>query len=338
VSATDALIAELRPQAEAAQAEARAAGHPPERRSMADRMLSRAQLADLPEPEPLIASTVDRRTVAVVAGHFGSLKSFVLQDWAACVATGRPWMGRPVEQGRALYIAAEGAHGLDVRWSAWEHGWRKTIPADALTVLPEPVNLLDAAAVDELCGLVAGCALVVVDTLARCLVGADENSARDMGIAVDALYRLRSATGDGTVVVAHHTGKDRSTIRGSSALEAGVDTVYTTEGDPRLMKMSRTKRKDGPREDTLQLALSPVLKSAVVVSSLGVDMAPAAQQLMSTFMSTFAATGATKAELRDAAGMAPATFHRSLNALLNAGALVNTRTDERPFYRLSETG
>jgi hypothetical protein len=309
---------------------------PPSRRTdppLRDRLLNRAQLGQLPKPEPLIADTVDQRTVALLAGYWGTGKSFVSQAWAGSVATGTPWMGRPALAGRVLYLAAEGAHGLDARWTAWECGWRHTIPAERLTVLPAPVNLLDAAAVDELCGLVAGHALVVVDTLARCMVGGDENSAKDMGMAVDSLYRLREATGDGTVVVVHHTGKDKTTTRGSSALEAGVDTVYMTEGDARLMKLTRTKRKEGPREDTLQLKLSPVLDSAVVASALGVDMAPSAEQLMSVFMSGFHSTGASKAELRAVAGMASATFHRALNVLLKAGLLVNTGTDQRPFYK-----
>jgi hypothetical protein len=30
--------------------------------------------------------------------------------------------------------------------------------------------------------------------------------------------------------------------------------------------------------------------------------------------------------------MPPATFHRALNELLEAGQLINTGTDKRPFY------
>lgn len=318
--------------------------HPPDERAaprpkppLRDRLLSRGALAQLPEPEPLIDRTIDRRTVAVIAGHFGSLKSFVLQDWAASIATGRPWMGRPVEQGPVLYVAAEGAHGLHPRFTAWEYGWHHNISDDQLAVLPEPVNLLDAQAVTELCSLAAGRHLVVIDTLARCLVGADENSAKDMGIAVDALYRLRDATNGGTVAVAHHTGKDRSTIRGSSALEAGVDTVYTTEGDAGLVHLKRTKRKDGPREDQLQIKLNPVLDSGVIVSAIAADMKPRARDLMSVFVSAFGTTGASKADLRNVADMPSATFHRSLNELVEAGALLNTGTDVRPFYKAGDT-
>jgi len=318
--------------------------HPPGDRSkprakppLRDRVLTRGALAQLPEPQPLIERTIDRRTVAVIAGHFGTLKSFVLQDWAASIATGRNWMGRPVEQGSVLYVAAEGAHGLHPRFTAWEYGWQRDIPDDQLHVLPEPVNLLDAGAVADLAGLAAGRHLVVIDTLARCMVGADENSAKDMGIAVDALYRLRDATNGGTVAAAHHTGKDRATIRGSSALEAGVDTVYTTEGDARLMKLSRTKRKDGPREDLLQLRLSPVLDSGVIVSAIAADMNAKARDLMSVFMSAFGSTGATKAELRNVAALPSATFHRSVNELVEGGLLVNTGSDTRPFYIQGDT-
>jgi hypothetical protein len=300
---------------------------------LADKLLTRDALAELPEPEPLIDNTIDRRTVAVVAGHYGSLKSFVLQDWAACIATGRPWMGRSVHQGTVLYVAAEGAHGLNQRLDAWEYGWNRKIDNSAFVTYPEPINLLDSAAVAELCETAAGHTLVVIDTLARCMVGADENSAKDMGIAVDALYRVRNATNGGTVVAVHHTGKDRSTIRGSSALEAGVDTVYTTEGDPRLMRMNRTKRKDGPREDALQVKLNPVLESGVIVSTLGVDIRPSAQELMSIFMSSFAVTGATRADLRNTAGMPNASFARALNDLVKTGALINTASDQRPFYK-----
>ncbi|WP_167759069.1 AAA family ATPase [Blastococcus sp. TF02A_35] len=278
--------------------------HPPEetpapraKPPLRDRVLTRGALAQLPEPEPLIDRTIDRRTVAVIAGHFGSLKSFVLQDWAASIATGRKWMSRPVHQGPVLYVAAEGAHGLHSRFTAWEYGWHRNIPDDHLTVLLEPVNLLDAQAVTELCHLAAGRALVVIDTLARCMVAADENSAKDMGIAVDALYRLRDATNGGTIAVTHHTGKDRSTIRGSSAIEAGVDTVYTTEGDAHLVHLKRTKRKDGPREDQLQIKLSAVLDSGVIVSALAADMKPNARDLMSVFVSAFGSTGASKADL-----------------------------------------
>lgn len=306
--------------------------------SILSRVLDRDQLANLPAPSPLIADTIDKGTVALLAGYFGSLKSFLAIDWGASVATGRRWMGREVHQGSVLYVAAEGAYGLHQRLNAWEYAWRHTIDPATFHVLPEPVNLGSPSAVIELCHLIeqtGGYKLVIIDTLAKSITGMDENSAQDMGRAVSSLYRVQAATGDGTVLAVHHTGKDRTTIRGSSALESGVDTVYTTEGDAQLVRLSRTKRKDGPQPDVHQLTLKTFdhLGSGMILSAVGADMTDGQRQLLSAFLSAFEATGASKAELRGVANMPPASFHRALNALVMEGALVNHGTEQRPFYR-----
>ena len=50
-------------------------------------------------------------------------------------------------------------------------------------------------------------ALIIVDTLARCMVGGDENSAKDMGLFIAHADALRKETG-ATVLIIHHTGKN----------------------------------------------------------------------------------------------------------------------------------
>jgi len=71
-----------------------------------------------------------------------------------------------------------------------------------------------------------------------------------MGQFIDALYQILDAREEcGTTVIAvHHTGHDKSRARGSSALPAGVDSVFITESvDPHtLITMRSVKRKDGP--------------------------------------------------------------------------------------------
>jgi AAA domain len=182
-----------------------------------------------------------------------------------------------------------------------------------------------------------GYGLVVIDTLARCMVGADENSAKDCGQVVDALTRLRAATpgGLGVVLAVHHTGKDGKTFRGSSVFEAGADTVYLVTEDGGAITLDREKRKDGPTADQRTLRLEPMAESCVVgVHRDGphLDMTGRAERLLAVFETHFANTGATKAQLRDVAEMNPATFYRALNDLLERGALVNTGTTARPFY------
>ncbi len=307
--------------------------------AISERFLNRDKLSTLPRPEPFINGTVDLSTVVVVAGSYGSLKSFLVLDWAACAATGFAWNGRSVEPGRVLYVAAEGAHGLDQRLNAWEQHRKTVIPSDQLVVLPEPVNLLDAPAVAELAAAISsgGFRFVVIDTLAKCLLGADENSSRDMGMAVAALYLLRKATKDGgTVIIVHHTGKDRTTIRGSSALEAGVDCVYKAEGDPGgTIQLSRTKRKDGPVEDVHSFSFESVdgTDSGVIQSHEGVRLTGRSGTLLSHYQSHFSETGASPAQLLEGSGMARATFFRALNDLVKGRSLVNVGSEKRPFYK-----
>lgn len=305
--------------------------------SLAPLLLDRSDLASLPEPKPLIEDTLDQRTTALLAGHFGSLKSFLALDWSACIATGKPWQGRKVTQGRVLYIAAEGAFGLHRRLSAWEYAWGRQIDSDQLIVLPKPVNMGRPEQVQELMQAVRvlSPALLVIDTVARCAVGFDENSSKDMGIFVDAMDRLKVAMNGGTVLGVHHTGKDRKTIRGSSALEDGVDTVYLSEGDAGLVKLERIKRKDGPTFDLHQLKLEVIshVDSGVISSSQGSETSGSAKVVLDTFLSHFSLTGATSAQLRDTVdGISKATFHRALNSLISQGLLTNTGTQQRPFY------
>ncbi|WP_100502044.1 AAA family ATPase [Geodermatophilus chilensis] len=233
-----------------------------------DRLITRRGLAKLPEPEPLISDTIDRRTVALLAGYHGTGKSFVALAWGACVATGTPWMGRPVRKGRVLYIVGEGAHGIDGRLDAWEQANGVEIPDEDFVTYPAATQLADPGVREAILRHLDRHPydLIIVDTVARSTVGLDENSARDMGLFIDAAEQLKRATDGGTVLLVHHTGKDKATVRGSSALEAAMDTVYTTEGDPLNMKLRRTKRKDGPMEDQLHLRLTEVGRSAVLQS------------------------------------------------------------------------
>ncbi|WP_171467683.1 AAA family ATPase [Cellulosimicrobium sp. 72-3] len=302
-----------------------------------DRILSVADLDHLPDPTPLIADTLDLGTVGVLAGAPQTLKSFVLLDWAACVATGKPWQSRKVEQRRVLYIAGEGAHGINKRLRAWQTGWRTKIPADMFSLLPSPVALLNPTDLLELCGVVEldEYDLVIVDTLSKAIAGADENSAKDMSAAVQALYRIQDSTRTGTVLAAHHTGKDRSTVRGSSALEAGVDTVYATEGSAEAMTLKRTKRKDGPLDDVLELRFSSVegTGSGIVERRAPVGISQAAEGLLSHISSHYEGVAFTRQQLVDTSGVPKSTVYRVVSDLVRCGEIVNIGTEQRPAYQ-----
>lgn len=306
---------------------------------LADALLNRSALRALPDPEPLIGNVLDQGTIALLFGRHGSLKTFIALDWAASVATGRRWQGRTTERSRVLYVAGEGAFGFKRRIDAWESAWQEEIGDGDLDVLPKPVNLTRPIEVANLAALIEwnGYNLVVLDTLARCMVGTDENSAKDCGIVVDAMTRLLGYTpgGRGVVLGVHHAGKDGKTFRGSSAFEAGADTVYKTTRDGAVVELNREKRKDGPEYDRHEVKLDPVpgTESGAISVHRGGGQSERSDKLLSIFVQHFASIGATKAELRAASDMSNATFHRALSDLLQAGALINHGTDKRPFYK-----
>ncbi|WP_205877541.1 AAA family ATPase [Mycobacterium camsae] len=306
---------------------------------LADKLLTRSGLKALPDPQPLISGTLDFGTTALLYGYRSSAKTFIALDWAASVATGRSWQGRPTERRRVLYVAGEGAFGFKARVDAWEVAWQTTIDDRSLSLLPVPVNLTRPLDVANLGALISwgGYDLIVLDTLARCMVGADENSAKDCGIIVDAMTRLLGQTPNsrGVVLGVHHAGKDKKTLRGSSAFEAGVDTVYSTSRDGAIITLDREKRKDGPEHDRHELKLDPIAgtKSVAISIHRGVDKPERADRLLSTFVHHFSQTGASKAELRKVADMPDTTFFRALSDLLKHGDLINDGTEKRPWYR-----
>jgi hypothetical protein len=312
----------------------------------ADRLLTRSDLRALPDPAPLIDNVLDQGTTALLYGRFSTAKTFIALDWAASVATGRPWQGRRTEQRRVLYVVAEGAFGFKGRVDAWELGWHTKITDEALAILPVPVNLTDAVARSNLYTLVnwGGFDFVILDTMARCMVGADENSARDCGVVVEAMTYVLANTpgGRGVVLGVHHAGKDGRTLRGSSAFEAGVDTVYFTSRDGGVINLDRTKRKDGPETDAHLLKLNPIegTGSAIVEVSHGLshegDDGSALATLRLIMSQHFVPTGATPTQLRqlavDDGPMSRTSFYRARAELVESGWLINTGTEKRPYY------
>lgn len=309
---------------------------------LSDHILTRSALRSLPDPEPLIDNVLDQGTTALLYGAWATAKSFIALDWAASVATGRRWMSRETVQRKALYVAGEGAYGFKGRVEAWETGWHTKISDDWLHIYPRPVNLTERREVDQLRALIewGGYSFIVLDTLARCMVGADENSAKDCGEVVDAMTRLLQSTPDqrGVVLGVHHTGKDGKTMRGSSAFEGGADSVYFTSRDEQVITLDRKKRKDGPENDRHDLKLAQIdgTGSCVVELHRSTATTGRGQALSCTYDTCFANTGCTSTALFEVSGLPKHTFYRALSDLLEAGELINIGTPKRPFYRRPE--
>jgi hypothetical protein len=293
------------------------------------------ELLELPEPTWLIRGVLPEQALAVLYGAPGSAKTFLSIDWALHVATGRQWLGHDVRRAGVAYVVAEGVGGWPKRVRAWgeENG---TVADSAFAALSPGVNLLDpadnAALRDELRALPEPPALVIVDTLARCLIGGDENSARDVGQAIAALDALRADFG-ATVLIIHHTAKgEEAEERGSSALRGAADSMHKLTWDEDRLVLSCQKQKDSAEGPDLDLDLEPREHSCLIMRSLGRQgPTPSEARLLATLVG-FGEDGASTTALMDAAGLPKTTFYRTLNGLVDSGDIERRRQGNRTQY------
>ncbi|MBS7703279.1 AAA family ATPase [Chelatococcus asaccharovorans] len=199
----------------------------------------------------LVRGFLQETGFSVVFGPPGTAKTFFLLDVALHVALGWTWMGYDVRQAGVIYVSAEGQWGVPKRFQAWaqEHGAPTGAPFILMT---KRVNLLDPESVLEFIREVEHLGktmlirpgLIVFDTLARSMPGANEN-AEGMSLAVEAIQRISETTRT-QVVAVHHTGKDRERgARGWSGLKGAVDAEIELQKDEsRLITARASKVKD----------------------------------------------------------------------------------------------
>ncbi len=223
------------------------------------------ELRATPPPSFMIADYIIDNSFGVVFGQPATFKSFLVLDWALCIAHGIDWNDRPTRQGVVVYLAMEGQAGIAVRAEAWHREHQLSdegIPFYAVTTpigmamenAPDVLQLKDAIE-DTLGGVSPD--LIVVDTLARSMSGsgADENSATDMGYFVRSADLLREWF-ECTVLAVHHSGKDTDRgLRGSSALLGAVDTsiAIKRQTGTQCIEISNPKQKDVQEAEPLWL-------------------------------------------------------------------------------------
>lgn len=221
------------------------------------RMFTAEQLAERPAPQPLVWDLLDKDSLAAVFAEPGSFKSFLALDLAGHIGRGMDWHGHRVEQGKVIYIAAEGDRGMTLRARAW---MKKYGPMTDVLFLPEPVQVADPLAWNT---LVKACArikpvFVVADTQSMMTIGMEENSNTEMNVAMSAFRRIHKAS-QACVLVVHHTGKEGGKIRGGSAQEGAHDTRIKLERvgkrSDMFFYMKSEKQKDMAEGDNRGLKL-----------------------------------------------------------------------------------
>lgn len=201
---------------------------------------------EAPDPEWLVPEIVPDRSTILVLGLTGSFKSFLVQDIALAIASGHKTFGNaPKRSGPTFY----GAHEVrdDIR-KARKHAWKVAHEIDG--PLPFYVARGPHVASTEECEDFreqirvrlrqsdTRIGAIVLDTVAKCMVGLNENDAADVGQFIGFVDSLRDEFAC-PVICLHHFGKDEGRGgRGSSAFQAGFDTTLAVKRVPNTKLVS----------------------------------------------------------------------------------------------------
>jgi len=229
-------------------------------KSLKDQLVTLADLRAMPAPEHLIKGILTKHSGTWLIAAPGGFKSFLALDWAAHIATGRPWMGRKTRQEDVLYVVGEGVHGIGKRLTAWAFAHGQS--THRLRVLPVAVQArgYGGAGLSEQWGELVELVremrpgLIVLDTQARMTVGLNENDARDTGIFLDGVERLKQASG-ACVLVVHHTGRNGNDARGSSAIDGAQDAEWKLTRPDKGLRATLTCEKSKDTDDTARIDL-----------------------------------------------------------------------------------
>ena len=218
------------------------------------------------KPNWLIDGLIEQDTLAMCFGAAGSGKTFCVLDMALCISSGKDYHGHAVEQGTVFYIAGEGHSGFARRAAAWKQangikpGEASFFKSNKAVIMSEQesVEALKAE-MAELVEKAGRPKLVVIDTLARSLGGADENAGKDINLFIVACDEIKEEYGC-TVLIVHHTGhQNKERGRGASQINAALDHEFRIEAwDETKIILTFTKQKEDAMPEPKAFLMVPV--------------------------------------------------------------------------------
>ena len=160
----------------------------------------------------LIDDVLPENAFAFLGGPPGVGKTFLALAWSISIQGGFPWIEHEVKKGQVIYCFGEGSRsGFKKRFQAWEVDRQQKVP-EGFMFADNPPQLLNGGDVRAFIqgievNLETAPSLIVLDSMARCFVGGEENSAKDAGLFVDGVAKIQKRFGC-TVLAVHHPTKN----------------------------------------------------------------------------------------------------------------------------------
>jgi hypothetical protein len=212
----------------------------------------------LEPPEPIIEGLLYTNTNNLLFGASNAYKSFLGVDISCHIANGEDWHGNQTKQGGVVYIAGEGAYGIQrLRIPGWHkhHGIEFTdfVPITVVSVgvfLDVPKE--QAAERLYKTGVAAfgrPACLYVFDVLKRSMKGSESDDIPVAAVIATLQDLLRKEYGAAILTLTHTGWADQTRARGHTDLWGSFDTRLKAEGNQEtlttILEVDRHKDAEG---------------------------------------------------------------------------------------------
>lgn len=328
------------------QIEAYLASCPPAPGSPAFLPRSLAELLALPPKTWLVQDVIGERDLVMLYGPPGSGKSFVVIDLIFACCLGQQWarrfdVSRPMQ---VAYCAGEGLSGLPQRFAAAAEFWGvsdlpsftffdaapQLFTADNDPQVETITRFVSEWQTRQAAGSAGQLDLLVVDTLHSALSGGDENSSQDMGRVLHALRAAVKMLGCAVLLV-HHTNKQGSAERGSSALRGAMDTMIAIAPTAGKFAISCEKSKDAQAWKPQTFDLTVAGESVRVWWDEAREVDTASRQQSAALLAELKSRPGAKftaKQLSEAVAAGQSATINALTRLVNKGEVSRTLADE----------
>lgn len=246
---------------------------------------SEAEAADLAPPVWNLATVLMAGTSALVWAATSSLKSFLIFDMAAHVSLGWDWCGQKTRKGLVFYAVGAGEGRIEIetkRRAAWKEA-HDGAALPGLYVMNAPRLAMEGEVEAFIAAIKHRAArqhvgMIVIDTVAKSMVGLNENSAQDVSRLAAMTAAILETFPEATVICVHHALKDGENFRGSTALVADFDSVMRVKRlEPKgmLIELHVEQHRDAaePEPYTFEARLQPMAGSLALFPIASVDHA-----------------------------------------------------------------
>ena len=174
--------------------------------------------------------------------------------------------------------------------------------------------------------------LVVIDTLTRSMIGANENEVQVVGRLFESVRKIQTAVRTATVLLIHHNRKDGGGPHGSSVIQADVSTLMSASKKGSIVTLRCEKQRDGKEFDPLAFELVPfgAWSCALRERPLNVSVIESSPEDRIRVLLRQAPEGMPAADLIQQIGKA--AFYEAVKVLIKNGEVEKTRSGKRVIY------